>query len=206
MKKNKINLNIACGVHLLKNFINVDKYFDYQDLVGKKDIFKNAVIEKGAKFVRGDIINLPFKDNYADYILSVDTIEHVKTNDVPRAMSELYRVLKKGGKLTLSTPDFDDIAERWIKMKNEEFDIKKFLDLTGLIYGNQAGYEDGEMHKTPFTVYYLNLLLQTAGFKKYTLDWYPGGTKPPKMKGYYKILQNGKFFLKSAVFVVNAIK
>ena len=80
-------------------------------------------------------------------------------------MSELYRVLKKGGKLTLSTPDFDDIAERWIKMKNEEFDIKKFLDLTGLIYGNQAGYEDGEMHKTPFTVYYLNLLLQTAGFK-----------------------------------------
>ena len=45
--------------------------------------------------VKADICNLPFKDNEFDMILCNHVLEHV--DDDLKAMSELYRVLKKGG-------------------------------------------------------------------------------------------------------------
>ena len=45
--------------------------------------------------IKADICNLPIKDNTYDFILCNHVLEHVL--DDKKAMSELYRVLKKGG-------------------------------------------------------------------------------------------------------------
>jgi len=45
--------------------------------------------------IKADICNLPFKDNSFDVILCNHVLEHIP--DHKKAMSELYRVLKKGG-------------------------------------------------------------------------------------------------------------
>ena len=45
--------------------------------------------------VKADILNLPFEDNSFDLIFCNHVLEHIK--DDHKAMSELYRVLKKGG-------------------------------------------------------------------------------------------------------------
>ena len=45
--------------------------------------------------IKADICDLPIKDNTYDFILCNHVLEHVLDND--KAMSELYRVLKKGG-------------------------------------------------------------------------------------------------------------
>ena len=45
--------------------------------------------------IKADICNLPLEDNTYDYILCNHVLEHV--DDDLKAMSELYRVLKKGG-------------------------------------------------------------------------------------------------------------
>lgn len=46
---------------------------------------------------------LPFPDNYFDGILCFETVEHVPSPDI--FIQELYRVVKKKGKLILTTPN-----------------------------------------------------------------------------------------------------
>ena len=52
--------------------------------------------------IKGDICNLPFKDASFDWILCNHVLEHIP-NDT-KAMHELFRVLKPGGKALLQVP------------------------------------------------------------------------------------------------------
>lgn len=52
--------------------------------------------------VIGDVMNLPFKDGSFDCVICLETMEHIK--DPFRAMSEIYRILKPGGKFIGSAP------------------------------------------------------------------------------------------------------
>src|SRR5882724_813462 len=51
--------------------------------------------------VIGDAHNLPFKDDEVEAVLSTDVFEHLK--DPVKAVSEMKRVLKKGGKVIFAT-------------------------------------------------------------------------------------------------------
>lgn len=77
--------------------------------------FSPVAVEKGRKFSeqRGiqniewlvrDIENLPEDDATYDTIFSYETIEHVP--NPPKAVKELARVLKPGGRLYLTTPNY----------------------------------------------------------------------------------------------------
>ncbi len=54
------------------------------------------------RFDKVDLLNLPYPCEHFDEILSLETIEHVQYPLV--FLRELYRVLKRGGKLLLSAP------------------------------------------------------------------------------------------------------
>ena len=45
---------------------------------------------------------MPLKDDYADLALSTEVLEHVK--DIDLFLSEIYRIMKSGGKLIMTTP------------------------------------------------------------------------------------------------------
>jgi ubiquinone/menaquinone biosynthesis C-methylase UbiE len=51
-----------------------------------------------------DIMALDFKENYFDTVISCETIEHVTNPQF--ALRELYRVLKPGGRLFLTCPNY----------------------------------------------------------------------------------------------------
>ena len=57
----------------------------------------------GVSFFGSDLTKLPLKDNSFDIILCNHVIEHIKQDQ--KALSELLRVLKKGGTLILGTPN-----------------------------------------------------------------------------------------------------
>lgn len=44
--------------------------------------------------VRASIIELPFGDNSFDAVLAAEVLEHIRFEDVPRALQEIYRVTK----------------------------------------------------------------------------------------------------------------
>lgn len=182
--KKEINLNLGCGVTLLKGFINIDHSFTLNDLRSKKGLFRNAEIQKGAKFIQTDMRKLPFHDNYVDYIECLEAIEHIPYRDVEIVIKEMYRVLKPGGKLVMITTDFEDIAKMFTdNISEKDFNPKLFFNMVEVIYGNQL--TEGEYHRSLFTPRYMWGLLQACGFNenKFKLIGYPRGAKCPKFKG-----------------------
>jgi 2-polyprenyl-3-methyl-5-hydroxy-6-metoxy-1,4-benzoquinol methylase len=72
-------------------------------------IFKTCNIEKE---------RFPYKSNFFDYVIMGEVIEHlVETVDLP--IEESKRVLKKGGKLILSTPNACELGKRLLFLFGE---------------------------------------------------------------------------------------
>lgn len=73
-----------------------------------------------------DAINLGFKDEFFDIILSYGTIEHIKKPEI--SLKEIHRVLKKQGLFLIMVPSLDyyrddRIDEGWY----EDLDVNKQL-------------------------------------------------------------------------------
>lgn len=58
---------------------------------------------RGLHVIEGDIINPPYEDNTFDFIICIAVIHHLKHEcDRTKAMNELLRILKPGGKVLLT--------------------------------------------------------------------------------------------------------
>lgn len=58
---------------------------------------------KSITFIHGDALHLPFKDNTFDEVVMEQIIEHIPQQG--QAIREAYRVLRKGGRLIITTPN-----------------------------------------------------------------------------------------------------
>lgn len=76
------------------------------------DIARERYGEDGnLKWMKQDIMNQTFQDEYFDTAFSLETIEHVP--DTKKAIFEMYRVLKKGGRLYLTCPNYFNLVGLW---------------------------------------------------------------------------------------------
>lgn len=92
-------LDIACGigdfaVNDPKRITGVDHNKDSL-VIAKK---------RGCSVKYGDALDLPFKDSTFDGIFCAHLIEHFNPTDAMRLLSEMNRVLQKGGLLLIQTP------------------------------------------------------------------------------------------------------
>lgn len=62
---------------------------------------------------------LPFPDNYFDFIYSEHMIEHISYDSAQNMLKECNRVLKKNGKIRISTPDLDKYLSLFDSEKSE---------------------------------------------------------------------------------------
>jgi predicted SAM-dependent methyltransferase len=161
-----MKLNLGCGHRLKKGFTNVD-------IIDPKEI------KSKYKYVYGDIRELPFEDGVAGYAELYTVIEHLPFRDVEPALKEIFRVLKKGAKLVITTDDFDGIALDWIKMRMQPFDLERYQDVMETVYGSQRW--KGDEHRSPMTVEFLNWALINAGFKDGGFIKYAKNTPIPKI-------------------------
>ncbi len=61
-------------------------------------------------YVEGDAKSLPFENETFDCVVCFETLEHLPVTDIPLFLTELVRVLKRGGTLLLSTPHRDGLS------------------------------------------------------------------------------------------------
>lgn len=53
---------------------------------------------------KGDVLKMPYQDNYFDTVLMVSILEHLKPLELAQAFVEVSRVLKPGGQMVYGTP------------------------------------------------------------------------------------------------------
>lgn len=66
---------------------------------------------KGAALTHANAKALPFRDGQFDRAMSVEMMEHVYRPDRPAVFAEIARVVKRGGRVALSTPNPDSPIE-----------------------------------------------------------------------------------------------
>lgn len=53
---------------------------------------------------KGDVLQMPYQDNFFDTVLLVSILEHLKPHELEQAFLEVRRVLKPGGQMVYGTP------------------------------------------------------------------------------------------------------
>ncbi len=101
------------------------------------DISKEAIKKletAGGISIIGDVINLPFEDNFFDLVAGFEVLEHIENDE--KAFSEIARVLKPSGFLLFSVPlrqelfnEFDLAAGH--KRRFEIAELKELLSKNG---------------------------------------------------------------------------
>jgi len=138
----KTLLHIGCGHINSPGYINIDaRKFPHVHVVTKK------------------ITSLPlFPSDQADLIYMCHVLEHVTRGQVCAVLSEMRRLLKPGGVLRLSVPDFDRIVEIYGATNR---DIKA---IHGPLMGGQD--YDYNFHYLVFNAQSLSELLLSCGYSK----------------------------------------
>jgi len=139
-------LHIGCGSKYIPGFIHIDArdlpHVDYVTPAEKLDMFTDGTV---------------------DLIYTCHMLEHLHRYEIDAALKEWYRVLKPGGTLRIAVPDFEKIAEVYLKTK----DLKSLL---GLLVGRQDYPEN--THHLVFDFNYLSEVLTKVGFKNiHRYDW-----------------------------------
>jgi len=134
----------VCGVDSVESMVNISRG-----------------ICPGGEFLRGDATELPVEDSTYDVVTASQLLCFVP--DVAKAISEMFRVLKPGGRLVILDSDWDSLV--W-NCRNRELMVRVIEMMTG-------PYADPHVPRT------LSQCLTTTGFKitgrhSYTvLNWEP---------------------------------
>lgn len=61
---------------------------------------------------RGSLTTLPYAEAVFDRALCLDVLEHLRFDDQPRALAELFRVVRPGGELFVTVPNLAHLQSR----------------------------------------------------------------------------------------------
>jgi predicted SAM-dependent methyltransferase len=144
----KVLVHIGCGKKNSPEFINIDA-----------QPFAHVHI------VTDDITSMSdFGDGTVDLVYMCHILEHIKRNDLKKVLLEMKRVLKDGGVLRISVPDFDKLIEVY-NAAGKDIDA-----ITRQLMGGQD--HEYNIHYSVFNQRRLSELLKEVGYKK-VVSWDP---------------------------------
>jgi SAM-dependent methyltransferase len=108
-------LDVGCGSGLLAPFFR-ERRADYTGLDINVHPRFRTLASGSVRFVKGSALDLPFDRGRFGLVACVDSFEHYP--DQVRAASEMKRVLRAGGKVFLSVPNYSNMAG-WVKRRME---------------------------------------------------------------------------------------
>ena len=97
-------LDVGFGRGLLEESINKTSFKLYGIDISKTAIDKMINKEIKGEFIIGSILKIPFDNNFFDFVVALEVLEHISPSDTFQALRELKRVLKERGLLIISVP------------------------------------------------------------------------------------------------------
>jgi len=135
----ELKLHLGCGDRHIEGFVNIDiRYLPTVDVVDN------------IRFLRR------YESGSVDLIYASHVLEHFSRWDYIAVLQRWHELLKDSGVLRIAVPDFNAIAQYYIKTR----DLKS---LRGLLYGGQD--YDENYHYCCWDFKILNDDLKKAGFK-----------------------------------------
>lgn len=114
-----VQLHLGCGDIHLGGFTNID------------------LVKTSATDVKMDVRKLKYKDNSVQLIYAAHLIEHFAQQEVVEVLTEWKRVLKKGGKLVIVTPNFHKHLQQYLK---EYINWKFFQIVKGHLFNSEQKF------------------------------------------------------------------
>jgi len=148
-EEQSMKLHLGCGKRYIPGFIHVD-LSDYPHIDYRHDVTDLSI----------------FPDEYADLLYACHILEYFDRRKVESVLADWRRVLKKGGVLRISVPDFEAL----VKLYHRTHDLYKIL---GPLYGRWEVSKGFVIyHHTVYDFDSLARLLVSVGFKNpYRYDW-----------------------------------
>lgn len=115
MQKNNVILDAGCGIGLYsltlaKRGCTVHGIDTDKEKINSAKKLAHSLNVDTVSFDTADLCQLPIENERYDRIICSDVIEHINDDDI--AVSELARVLKKGGILVLSVPSIMSLSKK----------------------------------------------------------------------------------------------
>lgn len=136
-----LRLNLGCGKNKLKGFVNIDQLQHVNP-----DIVANA-------------ISLPYEPGTVDEIYCGHLLEHFSWDDGQNALKYWHDLLKPGGLISVTVPDFDVILQRYLANPSAQ-EMKGLNDLYFYSYVQES------LHKYTYNEPLLKVAMSQAGFVK----------------------------------------
>ena len=96
IQPDKVRLNLGCSTYYIPGFTNIDQFEKFHpDLVA-------------------DVRNLPYGPDTVDEIYAGHLLEHLTWDEGQAALKHWWTVLKKGGVIRITVPNFDLLAKRYL--------------------------------------------------------------------------------------------
>ncbi len=126
------------------------------------DVAKKAFTQKNLSFAVKSVSKLSgVRDNSFDKAVSADLVEHISQEDYEKMCAEAFRVLKKGGTVSIYTPNPLHLIEKLkkynfiLKQNPSHFGLKTMAEITGTLERHGFKIELAYLARSHFLVWNL---------------------------------------------------
>ncbi len=103
IKDNDKIADLGCGNGRFYKYISAHKKITYTGIEKSKNLLKAAKKQNKAKFIEGDLLSLPLRENSQNVALAIASIHHIPSKKLRnQAIQEMSRILKPKGTLIIT--------------------------------------------------------------------------------------------------------
>jgi len=176
-----MKINLGCGSTPLKDYINVDM----DTLEDLRNRYPNREFSDDIIIKQWNIFNLPVESDSVDEVRADCVFEHLNFKQERLIFQECKRVLKTGGLLNISVPNFETLVKQWLDAEDnwqdwyrdddEAIEENHWFGTYGYSFKNRWGYStacifgsqngEGQYHKNCYTIEKLRKIFKRLNFE-----------------------------------------